>query len=331
MNYMINKKEFLKFLDTLKGDFEVYAPTKEKNGDIMITAANDKELVADMPKTARSPKNLFLPMTETLMTYEMNDKGLKSVKQAPYTTKKRVLVGIRPCDLAAVPIMQKLFRTTDAPMKARIDNTTFIVLNCNQSCSEMAFCSSVGTGPFAKDSYDIALTDMGDEYLVEIGSSKGEQLIKGKITTAADKSYKKKKTDLQKKSEESFSIKFDVRGIENKLSMDDKRWEEKGKACMRCGACNYVCPTCVCFNVIDQHNERIRIWDSCLLSGFTLLAGGENPREKLKDRIIQRYFHKFQYTKINDDYHSCVGCGRCSEVCLFNDDMGMTLQEISKQ
>jgi NAD(P)H-flavin reductase len=65
-----------------------------------------------------------------------------------------------------------------------------------------------------------------------------------------------------------------------------------------------------------------------MLSGFTLLAGGENPRGELHERIVQRYFHKFRYTKVNDGFYSCVGCGRCKTVCLFQDDMGKTIHEI---
>lgn len=331
MNYTVDKKEFMGFIDSLKDEYELIAPAKLRNEEVafcQITA--DKEIVPGFPKTARSPKNFFLPETDLLMTYELAENGLKNVKAVELPGQKRLLFGIRSCDLAAIPIMQKLYRTPDALLDARIDNTLFITVNCNKTCSETNFCSSVGTGPFAKQGFDVALTEMDGKYLVETGSEKGEKLIEkySKLTDATEEDIKTKEK-LMKASEDSIPLKFDITGIESKLTVEDERWEQKAKACMRCGGCNYICPTCVCFSVIDQADSRCRIIDSCMLSGFTMLAGGENPREKLSSRIIQRYFHKFQYTKVNDDYYSCVGCGRCTDVCLFNDDLGQTIKEIS--
>ncbi len=330
MNYLIAKDQFIAHLQSLK-NYTLLAPVVEKNGDISFnTLKNGAKASLDFTNTPQSPKSIFLPMTEVMMKYEMGEKGLKSIKALPLDSTKRILFGIRPCDLAAVPIMQKLFRSEDAAMKARIDNTIFITLNCNKNCNDRCFCSAVGTGPFAEKGFDIALTDLGAQYLVEVASPKGDAIVKNlKAPAKAGDADLKKKKDLQATAAKSIPIQFKADGVEKKLVASDPIWKEKGKACMRCGGCNYACPTCVCFNVIDQKGERKRIWDGCLLSGFTLLAGGENPREELHDRIIQRYFHKFQYTKVNDNYYSCVGCGRCSVVCLFNDNMGQTLKELS--
>ncbi len=330
MNYLIDKAQFISHVQSLKG-YTILAPVAEKNGDLAFNTLNNGAKAAlDFKNTPRSPKCVFLPMTEVMMRYEMGKQGLKSVKSTPLDATKRVILGIRPCDLAAIPIMKKLFRSEDTALNARIDNTTLVTLNCNDKCNDRCFCSAVGTGPFAEKNYDVALTDLGSQYLVEVASPKGEAIMKSlKAPAKAGDADLKKKKELNAAAAKSIPIQFNAEGVEKKLVASDPVWKEKGKACMRCGGCNYACPTCVCFNVIDQAGERKRIWDGCLLSGFTLLAGGENPRDELSDRIIQRYFHKFQYTKVNDNYYSCVGCGRCSKVCLFNDNMGQTLKELN--
>jgi len=99
-------------------------------------------------------------------------------------------------------------------------------------------------------------------------------------------------------------------------------WEEQANKCLNCGTCNLVCPTCYCFDVVDEmdldlvHGKRIRRWDACLLSDFAKVASGENFRETRTSRYQHRLFRKGQYlfSKLGDV--ACVGCGRCASFCL---------------
>ena len=56
-------------------------------------------------------------------------------------------------------------------------------------------------------------------------------------------------------------------------------WEDVGKRCVACGNCTAVCPTCYCFDVLDDMdlslNEglRYRIWNSCQMDDFAKVAG----------------------------------------------------------
>jgi ferredoxin len=107
----------------------------------------------------------------------------------------------------------------------------------------------------------------------------------------------------------------------------EKVWEEVGNRCLECGGCSYVCPTCTCFTVADRGvgdgaTERVRLWDSCALSGFTRMAGGHNPRKAVHDRRNRRFFRKLSHYFIQRELSvACVGCGRCVEVC--HGDVGM--------
>ena len=107
----------------------------------------------------------------------------------------------------------------------------------------------------------------------------------------------------------------------------EKTWEEIGNRCLECGGCTYVCPACTCFTVSDRQVgpdeiERVRIWDSCALSGFTRMAGGFNPRRAVHDRRNRRFFRKLAHYFIQRELSmACVGCGRCAAVC--HGDIGM--------
>jgi len=107
----------------------------------------------------------------------------------------------------------------------------------------------------------------------------------------------------------------------------EKTWEEIGNRCLECGGCTYVCPACTCFTVSDRQVapneiERVRIWDSCGLEGFTRMAGGFNPRRAVHDRRNRRFFRKLAHYFIQRELSmACVGCGRCAAVC--HGDIGM--------
>ncbi len=101
---------------------------------------------------------------------------------------------------------------------------------------------------------------------------------------------------------------------------DDEYWEKISLPCLGCGICTYVCPTCHCFDIVDvgsaRDGERYRCWDSCMYSDFTLMASGENPRSTKRERIRNRYFHKFStFPSRYETAYACVGCGRCLVHC----------------
>ena len=68
--------------------------------------------------------------------------------------------------------------------------------------------------------------------------------------------------------------------------------------------------------------DRIRNWDSCMFSQFTLHGSGHNPRSEKVMRTRNRFMHKLKYFVDKYDQGAmCVGCGRCIENCPVNIDI----------
>ena len=113
--------------------------------------------------------------------------------------------------------------------------------------------------------------------------------------------------------------------IPDNLSLEvakSKMWDEYDYRCINCGRCNFVCPTCSCFTMQDifytdngKAGERRRVTASCMVDGYTDVAGGGAYRKKNGQRMRFKVLHKVYDFKKRFGYHMCVGCGRCDDVC----------------
>ena len=96
-------------------------------------------------------------------------------------------------------------------------------------------------------------------------------------------------------------------------------WKQLSEACLGCGTCTFVCPTCQCYDIQEftggKTIRRFRCWDSCMYSDFTKMSAGQ-PRPTQLERFRQRFMHKLVYFPDNNDgCFGCVGCGRCLAKC----------------
>lgn len=272
--------------------------------------------------TILPPKKYFLPQREVLNTYTKEDGFESVIEDEPF-----VLFGIHPYDMVAISQMDKIFEmdNPDVHYLSRRENATLVVSDI-ETMSENIFAGSMDTAT-VDEGFDILLTRIGDEYLLDIRTEKGAALAAGLADApdASEEDLKKREQTQQSNREQAqrHKLDFDPKNLPEMLSKSYKHpiWDERAEQCHSCGSCNLVCPTCYCFNVCDDCDwglekvERRRIWDGCLLNDFALTAGGHNFRRHRAARYRHRYLRKGEYVPGKIDEIACIGCGRCISAC----------------
>ena len=331
---IINKERFREFLKSLQENHEVFVPVKDGDFYTFKLLTDEKDINLDLLNTRLSPKSLLFPQSERMFEYTLNEESEDAhiVKESSKDHPDTAVVGIRPCDAKALRLVNVNFDNpefTDPWWAQRLEAMAFIGLGCNDPCAT-CFCTSVGCGPFHEEGLDVLLSDLGDEYLVRSITGKGAQLLnKAGVTEDATADTQKKADELKAEAEQKISSHVPTDELKEKKVLDlfdAPFWDDVAFACINCGTCTFLCPTCWCFDIQDEvyrsDGDRIRNWDSCMFPLFTLHASGHNPRSEKVQRVRQRFMHKLKYyvDKYNNGV-ACVGCGRCVKHCPVNIDI----------
>lgn len=335
---LIKKDALAGIVKKIADDMPVYAPVKVEDNVLFKVLEKGEEPLTVYANSKNAPKNFFFPRTEVMMRYTSTDKGavLKSLEKE---ASEAVLFGARPCDARSYVLLDMLFDQEKYKDDFYIDKrnkTTIIALACAHPPYATCFCTSVGGSPVSSDGADILLTDLGDQYLAEVLSAKGEKLLKYLGDAKADDAAAQKKDAVKAQAEGDIKSKIPAKEIKPILdnNFENPFWNTIHQKCLACGTCTYLCPTCHCFDISDQvkHTDGIRIrnWDSCMFPLFTLETSGHNPRPSQKERWRQRAMHKFKYYVDNFNAIACVGCGRCVMYCPVNIDIRKIVEDISK-
>lgn len=327
MSLTILKKQNLEeFVERLLQQYRIAGPVKMDGGFAFEEITHPQELQLDYTTTILPPKKFLLPTKETLFEFD-NSNG--RIVQPPQPTKPTIIFGMHTCDLHAVTLLDEVFSSghADATYLNRRKNTLIISVECLTPCDENSFCKSMGTLT-ADEGYDLHLTDLGEAYAVDVGTEAGEALLQSAITAApTQEDIQRLNAVLSEKWPRfPYRLDFDVSDLPSLLSLSMKSplWNELGERCLACAACTNVCPTCFCFNVVDEvgldlrHGKRVRTWDSCQLDEFATVAGGHNFRKSRALRQRHRFMRKGKYILEAHNHLGCVGCGRCARACLVN-------------
>jgi len=328
---ILDKGALTPLVDALIADYAsrggvVVGPKAKGSNFIFGPIADPDELRLDYSTTILPPKKVLQPQQERLATFNMQESQVESVIEA----KPTVLFGVHTCDLHAIRLLDQVFSQDhpDAHYLERRRQTIIVGLECLEPCDEHSFCESMGT--LSTDGgYDLHLTDLGEAYAVDVATEAGERLLSQYGTVSeATKDDVHSLNDVRSSKQPHFTSRLDFDRVELPsllgAAYDHPLWEELGEQCLSCGSCTNVCPTCYCFNVIDEvdmaltKGERVRHWDSCQLDEFARVAGGENFREKRSARQRHRFMRKGKYIYEKFGELGCVGCGRCIRTCVAN-------------
>jgi ferredoxin len=323
--WILDKGAVAPLIEGLMADYRVVGPKakgpKFAFGDITDPA----QLRLDYNITILPPKKVLQPQEERLATFRLGEQPeVEPVIEAGPT----VLFGVHTCDLHAIRLLDDAFSQEypDAHYMERRKQTVIVGLECLEPCDEHSFCKSMGTLT-ADEGYDLHLTDLGAAYAVDVATEKGEALLSeyGNVREATDADMRRLNEVLGAKWPRfTYRLDFDAAELPAMLSTayNHPLWQELGDRCLACGSCTNVCPTCYCFNVVDEVNmhltagERFRHWDSCQLDEFASVAGGENFREARAARQRHRFMRKGKYIFEKFGELGCVGCGRCIRTCV---------------
>jgi ferredoxin len=335
---LIKKDALAGIARKMTGDFAVWAPVKKEDNVLFAPLGSDDEPFFAYLNSKNAPKNIFFPHTETMMKYTRTPQGMVFSSEVNEAGQS-VLFGVRPCDAHSFVVLDKLFdqeKYKDQYYIAKRQNTTVITLACVKPPYATCFCTSVDGEPVSSEGADILLTDIGDEYLVELVTEKGAKLAGYFGDTKADAPAEAKKAELAAKAKEAIKSKVPAHEVKPILdkNFDHPFWDTIHAKCLACGTCTYLCPTCHCFDISDEvvgsDGIRLRSWDSCMFPLFTKETSGHNPRPSQKERWRQRTMHKFKYYIDMFNTIGCVGCGRCVMYCPVNLDIRKVVEDISK-
>jgi len=339
---LISKNGITALLEALIGEWEVLAPVQRREELAFEPITHASQAVLDFSNTTRPSKNAIFPPCEVLFRYDGQEV------HEPAFGRERVVFAVRPCDARSFLLLDNVFSgppSQDPYYAWRREHTYLVGLACNHP-SSTCFCSAVGGGPFDMRGLDVFLTDLGEAYLAEPVNARGAAFLERWAGAdsgwyqEADPSAFQRKQELARQAERKLQIGAVLANplvpsqTQERLESqyEHQLWEALGQKCLGCGACTYLCPTCHCFDILDEADDgsgrRLRLWDCCQFPLFTLHTSGHNPRPSGKERIRQRIMHKFRYFVANYGEIACVGCGRCVRSCPVNIDLRYILLEL---
>ncbi len=336
----IAKTDLASWLGELASSMLVVAPRAEGNAVVYreYDAGKGLELTR---KPTESAKHVLFPRSEELFgfaykrpAFAISEKGREDADvpevanlevSAPADPRPTVVFGMTGCDAGTVTTFDPIYngnKFKDIYYLKKRDATILIVRACNEALST-CFCTWVGGDPANTKNGDILATELADGWLLRPITDRAARVMGSALLKDADTGKEEQADTLHEAARKSMGDAPDLTGIDRKLFdlfMNDAFWQAESAPCLACGVCTYLCPTCHCFSITDEtagrNGVRLRSWDTCMASLYTLEASGHNPRTQKAARLRNRVGHKFAYfIRNNDGVISCCGCGRCIRSC----------------
>ena len=146
--YLVSIQNIKSLIDELiKNNWSVVTEAKDGSSYKPLAKGEDLELKPDTKPTNQSLKQYYFPRSEPLFYFKRNKENIELI-DAVKSQVKTVVIGSKPCDNAAVRIIEKVFNWDykDKFFNLLTENTVFIGMQCSYR-DEYCFCTSVGLSP----------------------------------------------------------------------------------------------------------------------------------------------------------------------------------------
>jgi sulfhydrogenase subunit beta (sulfur reductase) len=327
------------FLDALAGQMDLYVPRKSDSHFVFdkYDSSAKTETVLNNIRVCTPIKEFLFPLREIAAIFP---SPVEAAEIKPFA-----VFGLKDCDLRSIQVLDKVFmeKEFEDPLYIRRREKMLII---SSDCFEPArscFCNVMDGKPFSKDGFDLNVSQIKDGFLFDIGSDKGRALIQRheSLFKQADSKQLDERDKLRAKTQNQLQqinadMQFDVpvnQIVEN--TRDSQVYDQQARTCVECQACTRVCPTCHCFYLYDTKQKdyfsKMKMWDGCMRLAYARVAGGENPRKILGDRLKHRFAHKFSYFLERYGIQMCIGCGRCVDAEAGDVDIRNVLKLLYKE
>jgi sulfhydrogenase subunit beta (sulfur reductase) len=300
-------------LDTLAGsitELSPLAPQVDPDGLCRLQPLSGEVLPNQGLSSFVPLKKLFLPPREKLWSFQ---SGQFSTLEQP---KAIAVVGVPLCDLQALWYLDQVF-ADDLPYQKRRARSLVVAMPCEPEaeCRCDPQLMPVAGDLFLDQEQVWALSPSGEASLLACGAS---DAAKSPLPWPTGNTEQRPLL-----TEEQY-----------RSAADAEIWAEAAQGCLACGACSVVCPTCYCFDMLDETATdgsvtRCRSWDNCFFAEHARVAGGHDFRSGRANRLRFRMEHKFFGFGELHGQNACVGCGRCRKVGPVDIDLDQIAAKLS--
>lgn len=314
MGYRLEIEAFNAILGDLRRNFRVYAPVKMKGkgafaGTDLVAYGeiNKFEEIVFNQRSAYSAKEIVFKPVETMFYFTENEY------QQPAVQSQNILIFARPCDINAYKRLDEIFINNgpfkDSSYQQQREKVKFILIECGEGFDS---CFCVATGTNVTDDYALLVRPTAGFVQCQVKDPELKPYFNGLNENIEITPRFIEKNQYTPRLPQNI----------NNDVFNSPLWQEYTSRCTGCGRCNFVCPTCSCFTMQDifyrdneNCGERRRVWASCMVDGFSEMAGGHAFRNNQGERMRFKVMHKFYDFHKRFGYHMCVGCGRCDHIC----------------
>jgi len=316
MGWKLTNTAFNDLIVRLQAEYTILGPKRfEKRGrfsDTDLIRYDEVDYIEDIvwkKKSTFSPKEVVFPITQTLFYFTEEEF------REPWMDDKKSLVFLRPCDINGIRRLDMIYLRNggqaDFYYRHLRERIRFVLMECREGFDN-CFCVSMQSN--STTDYDMAVRFGQDEVMLEIRNEEFTSYFNPDIHQVdfTPEFVRENKIKVRVPQVEEMPVEVYSHGM----------WDEYKSRCIACGRCNTTCITCSCHTTTDifyddniNVGERRRTWASCLVDGFTDMAGGISFRPDNGSRTRFKALHKIYDFKKRFGEHMCVGCGRCDDNC----------------